>query len=367
MDAGDLLSPSNVLDLAVLGVASERARTTAEVIAVVKRLGGRHFHPTADVVAGRVAALAEAGLLAPAPGAMAGGPWRPSAVGRAHLRRLPLPLRLRPALPRPGRRALASGTLLARGAGRRGRDNAPVASVMAEVERTTARQGPMTADLNLAEQFVLWALRTRLEGAAKRDRLAEGFSLACDGVSDGAARAAFEPWFEVLATHCRRDLYFASHALPVPLRRRAGHGRPGRERAGRGRGAPPSPGRDSGPPARSGFCWAPVDPSPAPSACSDCTCPAARRSPDRAPPRSTSASFRSARTGPPLNHPRVPIGGGRRKRGPGAAGPLKRAMAQISAGTPSLDALVMAGLTPQSGHDRQEVRSVAMPRLRKSR
>ena len=82
MDSGDLLSPSDVLDLAVLGMASERARTTAGVIAVVKRLGGTRFHPTADVVAGRVAALAEAGLLAPAPGAMEGGPWRPSAGGR---------------------------------------------------------------------------------------------------------------------------------------------------------------------------------------------------------------------------------------------------------------------------------------------
>ena len=86
MGAGDLLSPSNVLDLAVLGVASERARTTAEVIAVVRRLGGTRFHPTADVIASRIAALVEAGLLAPGPAA--GGPWRPSAAGRAHIQRL---------------------------------------------------------------------------------------------------------------------------------------------------------------------------------------------------------------------------------------------------------------------------------------
>jgi len=88
MDAGDFLSPSAVLDLAVLGVASERARTTAEVIAVVKRVGGTRFQPTTDVIAGRIAALAEAGLLASPPAAVAGGSWRPSAAGRAHVQRL---------------------------------------------------------------------------------------------------------------------------------------------------------------------------------------------------------------------------------------------------------------------------------------
>lgn len=89
MDAGEFLSPSSVLDLAVLGVTSERALTTAQVIAVVKRVGGTRFQPTADVVAGRIAALAEAGLLAPAPGAAAAGIlWRPSRAGRAHIERL---------------------------------------------------------------------------------------------------------------------------------------------------------------------------------------------------------------------------------------------------------------------------------------
>ncbi len=70
------------------------------------------------------------------------------------------------------------------------------------------------ADLNVAEQFVLWALRTRLEGAAKLERLEEGFRLARDGATGGAARAAFEPWFEVLASHCWRDLYL--HRTPCP-------------------------------------------------------------------------------------------------------------------------------------------------------
>jgi hypothetical protein len=64
-----------------------------------------------------------------------------------------------------------------------------------------------TADLNVAEQFVLWALRTRLEGAGKRGHLEVGFRLARDAATGGAAIGAFEPWFEVLAGHCWRDLY----------------------------------------------------------------------------------------------------------------------------------------------------------------
>jgi hypothetical protein len=66
---------------------------------------------------------------------------------------------------------------------------------------------PSVADLDLAEQFVLWAVRTRLEGAAGRGRLEHGFKLAAGPVMDGAALASFETWFHLLATHCRRDLY----------------------------------------------------------------------------------------------------------------------------------------------------------------
>ena len=87
-NAGELRSPRAVLDLAVLGVVSERARTTTEVIAVVKHIGGTRFQPTADVIAGRIAGLAEAGLLVPAAGAGADARWRPSAAGRAHVERL---------------------------------------------------------------------------------------------------------------------------------------------------------------------------------------------------------------------------------------------------------------------------------------
>jgi Putative AphA-like transcriptional regulator len=88
LEAAELLSPSDVLDLAVLGVTSEHARPVAEVIAVVKRVGGARFQPTAEVIAGRIAALAEAGLLTPVAGAAAGVLWRPSRAGRARVERL---------------------------------------------------------------------------------------------------------------------------------------------------------------------------------------------------------------------------------------------------------------------------------------
>lgn len=70
------------------------------------------------------------------------------------------------------------------------------------------------ADLDVAEQFVLWALRTRLESAAKRSHLEHGFHLAHGIATGGAALAAFEPWFALLATHCWRDLYL--HRAPCP-------------------------------------------------------------------------------------------------------------------------------------------------------
>jgi hypothetical protein len=70
------------------------------------------------------------------------------------------------------------------------------------------------ADLDVAEQFVLWALRIRLEGVAKRRHLEEGFRLAHDDAAGGAALRAFESWFEALAGYCRRDLYL--HHAPCP-------------------------------------------------------------------------------------------------------------------------------------------------------
>ena len=89
MDVCALLSPSEVLDLAVLGMTSERARTAAEVAAAVKHVGAARFQPTTDVTVGRVVALAEAGLLSSAPSAPTGElVWRPSPAGQAHMERL---------------------------------------------------------------------------------------------------------------------------------------------------------------------------------------------------------------------------------------------------------------------------------------
>ena len=89
MDAGDLLSPSHVLDLAVLGVTSERARTAADVVAAVKEVSATRFQPVTDVIVGRVGALADAGLLSSArTGASGEVVWRPSLAGRAYMERL---------------------------------------------------------------------------------------------------------------------------------------------------------------------------------------------------------------------------------------------------------------------------------------
>lgn len=68
MSTSDSSSPSNVIDLAVRGVLNERAYSSRELLAAVRHIGGGRFQPSAEVVAGRIAALAEAGLLAPLPG-----------------------------------------------------------------------------------------------------------------------------------------------------------------------------------------------------------------------------------------------------------------------------------------------------------
>jgi DNA-binding PadR family transcriptional regulator len=89
VDTDRVLSPSNLLDLAILGILSERARTAAEVVTIVKRLGGARFQPTSDVIEGRMAALVEAGLLTALPDDLPGEVrWRPAAGGRAHVQRL---------------------------------------------------------------------------------------------------------------------------------------------------------------------------------------------------------------------------------------------------------------------------------------
>ena len=89
MISSDIWSPGNALDLAVLGVLSEQPAGAAEVVAAVRRVGGARFQPTADVVHGRIAALARAGLLTPASDRGAGQRcWRASHGGRLRLREL---------------------------------------------------------------------------------------------------------------------------------------------------------------------------------------------------------------------------------------------------------------------------------------
>lgn len=89
MNGDESVSPSNVLDLAVLGVAGALARTTAQLVAGVKQIAGARFQPTTDVIAGRIAALSDRGLLTPTPTGPMGDPlWQPSAAGRAHMHRL---------------------------------------------------------------------------------------------------------------------------------------------------------------------------------------------------------------------------------------------------------------------------------------
>jgi hypothetical protein len=86
-----VLSPSEVLDLAVLGVTKEQARTAAEVVAAVKHIGAARFQPITDVIVGRLLALAEAGLLISARSGSSGEvAWRPSPAGQEHMERLAL-------------------------------------------------------------------------------------------------------------------------------------------------------------------------------------------------------------------------------------------------------------------------------------
>lgn len=62
------------------------------------------------------------------------------------------------------------------------------------------------ADLETGEKVVLWSMRMRLEGAGALEHIREGFRLGREGVTGEAAFGAFEPWYLLLATHCRRDI-----------------------------------------------------------------------------------------------------------------------------------------------------------------
>lgn len=63
-----------------------------------------------------------------------------------------------------------------------------------------------TADLGLAEKMVLWSLRMRLDGPAAFEPIREGFRLGGDTAAAETALGAFEPWYLLLAAHCRRNI-----------------------------------------------------------------------------------------------------------------------------------------------------------------
>jgi hypothetical protein len=69
-------------------------------------------------------------------------------------------------------------------------------------------------DLEVSEKVVLWSVRTRLEGVASFDRMRQGFRRAYDATAADAAFGAFEPWFLILAAHCRRDLHLHRPQCP---------------------------------------------------------------------------------------------------------------------------------------------------------
>ena len=81
------MTPTEVLDLAILGVVSDGGLPLEAVVKVVKRIGGPRFRPTAEVIAARVGALVEAGCLVP-PGDDQEARLGLSEAGRAGIQRL---------------------------------------------------------------------------------------------------------------------------------------------------------------------------------------------------------------------------------------------------------------------------------------
>jgi len=69
-------------------------------------------------------------------------------------------------------------------------------------------------DLGLGEKVVLWSVRARLEGPDALERIREGLPLYHDALASDAAFGAFEPWFLIVANHCRRDLYLHRPRCP---------------------------------------------------------------------------------------------------------------------------------------------------------
>ncbi|MEM7023111.1 MAG: hypothetical protein AAF637_11025 [Pseudomonadota bacterium] len=77
------------------------------------------------------------------------------------------------------------------------------------------RGGPeRKAALEPGESMVLGWLRVRLEGVESFERLQDRIRPGRPPTAADIAVGAFEPWFLVLATHCRRDLYLHRQACP---------------------------------------------------------------------------------------------------------------------------------------------------------
>lgn len=76
------------------------------------------------------------------------------------------------------------------------------------LESTTA------SNLEAGERVVLWSVRMRLEGAAAFDPIRESFRVADDEVTAETAFDAFEPWYLILANHCRRDIHLHRPRCP---------------------------------------------------------------------------------------------------------------------------------------------------------
>jgi hypothetical protein len=71
------------------------------------------------------------------------------------------------------------------------------------------------ADLSVGEQFLIWAVRTRLDGPTRLADVRAGFGLASDARLQWGAFSAFETWFLTIAAHCRRDLYLHRACCPA--------------------------------------------------------------------------------------------------------------------------------------------------------
>jgi Putative AphA-like transcriptional regulator len=85
MNSTVVMSSSTAVDLALLGLLAERARSLDELVGGVKVMGGDRFTPTSAFIAGRVADLIATGCVERQPDSDRVGATR---AGTAHLARL---------------------------------------------------------------------------------------------------------------------------------------------------------------------------------------------------------------------------------------------------------------------------------------